>query len=101
MLGDEDLKLRLHFLRVVQPQFCFPALLRGTRAYHSRQKRKLLDDAEDAIINALNIIEVVKIEWAAENAWSEYDQSVKDKCGAVLFKIDAVKKNYPAMWPSK
>ena len=63
--------------------------------------RKLLDDAEDAIINALNIIEVVKIEWAAENAWSEYDQSVKDKCGAVLFKIDAVKKNYPAMWPSK
>lgn len=53
----------------------------------------LLVEAEDAIIAAMSIIEVTKIEWQQEGCWGEYDQSVLARCGAVLSKIDSAKKS--------
>jgi len=42
------------------------------------------------LTNVCQIIDVVKIEWSAENAWSEWDQSVRDDitaCLSALYKI--------------
>jgi chaperonin GroEL (HSP60 family) len=57
-------------------------------------RNKLLD----TLTACAGILDTVKVEWAAENVWSEHDQEVRDsvsKCLAALHNDPALM----AVWP--
>ena len=54
-----------------------------------------LREAAGILTNAAQIIDVTRQEWLAENAWSEWDQSVRDSIGAWLIARDAALADEP------
>ena len=40
------------------------------------------------LINCCQILDIVKQEWATDNCWSEWDQSVRDSASELLRKIE-------------
>lgn len=49
----------------------------------------LRDSARGLLSDVAQILDVVKIEWSAENSWSEWNQSVRDRITEIAKRLDA------------